>query len=169
MQLRTLTGILCLGSASWAASATPDRIRDAGTRAIRLIQSSQKSWYNKQSCASCHQQVLPALAFRAAREHGIPVDERLAHADAVKTFGYYANVDRAVQYTHIIDPALNDGYHLVAADAAGVTPSLVTAVYARHVASHQKADGRWATGDVRPPQSYSAFTATAIGMRAIQL
>ena len=45
---------------------------------------------------------------------------------------------RAVQYTHIIDPAMNDGYHLLAADAVSVRPSLVTALYARHIAAHQK-------------------------------
>jgi ankyrin repeat protein len=167
--MRTLLGVLCLASASWAASATPDRIRDVATKAVALIQHSQKSWYSKHSCASCHQQVLPSLAFRDAREHGIPVDENLARADAVKTFGYYANLDRAVQYTHVIDPALDNGYHLVAAEATGVRPSVVTAVYARLVANRQQPDGHWATGDIRPPQSYSTFTATAIAVRAIQL
>ena len=71
----------------------------------RSFRSSQKNWSSKQSCYSCHQQVLPALAFRAAREHGIPVDEAAAHADAASAFGFYANLDRAVQYTHMIDPA----------------------------------------------------------------
>ncbi|MDQ2950020.1 MAG: ankyrin repeat domain-containing protein [Acidobacteriota bacterium] len=112
---------------------------------------------------------MPALAFRDAREHGIPVDETLAHADAVKSFGYYDKLDSAVQYTHIIDPAMDDGYHLLAANAVGVRPSLVTALYARHIAAHQKPDGRWVTGDTRPPQSYSPFTATAISLHAIQL
>lgn len=169
MYIRTLTGIVCLTSGAWAASANPDRIREAATKAVALIQTSQKDWYNKQSCSSCHQQVLPALAFRAAREHGIRVDEDLAHADAVKSFGYFSNLDRAVQYTHVIDPALDTGQQLIAAEAAGIRPSLVTAVYARHVAAHQKPDGHWITGDVRPPQSNSSFTATAIGLRAIQL
>ena len=79
--------------------------------------------------------MLPALAFRAAREHGIPVDEKAARADAVAAFGFYSNLDRAVQYTHLIDPALDDGYGLMAARAAGVRPSLVTAVYARLLAA----------------------------------
>ena len=61
-------------------------------------QSSQKTWYAKQSCASCHHQYLPALAFQAARGHGIPIDEADAHADAVKAF-VYTDLDRAVQYT----------------------------------------------------------------------
>jgi ankyrin repeat protein len=54
-------------------------------------------------------------------------------------------------------------------DAAGVRPNLAAAVYARHVAMRQKPDGHWVTIDVRPPQSYSYITATALSLRAIQL
>jgi ankyrin repeat protein len=158
---------LCLTSLSLADEATPARIREAAVKAVALIQKSQKSWPSKQSCYSCHQQVLPALAFQAAREHGIPVDEPAAHADASFAFAFYSNLDRAVQYTHIIDPAMDDGYGLMAACAAGLRPSLVTAVYARLLAARQEADGHWETGDERPPESYSPFTATAISMAAI--
>ena len=167
--MRTFLGILCLASAGWGADASADSIRNAATKAVALIQSSQKAWYNKQSCSSCHQQYLPALAFRAAREHGIPVNEDLARANTVRSFASFANLDRAVQYTHVIDAALDDGNHLVAADAAGVRASVVTAVYARFIARRQMPDGRWITVDMRPPQSYSTFTATAISLRAIQL
>ncbi len=160
--------ILCAISVLWADDGSSTRIREAATKAVALIQKSQKSWPSKQSCFSCHQQVLPALAFRAAREHGIPVDEPAAHADAAYAFSFYSNLDRAVQYTHIIDPAMDDGYGLMAADAAGLRPSLVTAVYARLLAVRQEADGHWETGDERPPESYGPFTATAISMAAIQ-
>ena len=81
----------------------------------------------------------------------------------------FANLDRAVQYTHIIDPAMDDGYGLMAANAAGLRPSLVTAVYARSIAARQEADGHWESADERPPQSYSPFTATAVSIAAIQL
>ena len=69
----------------------------------------------------------------------------------------------------IIDPANSDGWALIAAHAAGVQPSLVTAVYARRVANWQRPDGHWPTIDQRPPQSYSLFTATAVALRAMQL
>jgi ankyrin repeat protein len=166
--MKLWVGILCSISAVWASDAQTARIRDAATKAVAVIQNSQKGWSSKQSCFSCHQQVLPALAFRAAREHGIPVDEAAAHADAAAAFGFYANLDRAVQYTHVIDPALDDGYGLMAADAVGVRPSLVTAVYARLLAARQEADGHWETGDERPPESYSPFTATAVAVAAIR-
>jgi hypothetical protein len=84
---------------------------------------------------------LPALAFRVAREHGIPVDETAAHADAPAAFGYFSNLARAVEYAHVIDPALDDGYTLIAANAAGVRPSLVRAVYARLIAARPESDG----------------------------
>jgi ankyrin repeat protein len=144
-------------------------VQEAATKAVAIIQKSQKNWYMKESCFSCHQQLFPAIAFRYAREHGIPVDEQAAHADAAAAFGFYSNFERAVEYTHIIDPALNDGYGMIAANAAGVRPSLVTAVYARLLAAHQEADGHWESADERPPESYSPFTATAISLCAIQL
>ncbi|MDQ2950021.1 MAG: hypothetical protein M3Y27_29470, partial [Acidobacteriota bacterium] len=52
MHTRALLAILCFGSASWAASVTPAGIREAATKAVGLIQTSQKDWYNKQSCGS---------------------------------------------------------------------------------------------------------------------
>ena len=162
-------GILCCCAAAlWAGDETA-RIRDAATKAVAIIQSSQKSWPSKQSCYSCHQQILPSLAFRAARQHGIPVDETAAHADAAFAFGFYSNLDRAVQNTFVIDPALDDGWGLVAADADGVRPNLVTAVYARLLAARQEPDGHWETEDERPPESYSPFTATAVSLAAIQI
>jgi ankyrin repeat protein len=153
----------------WAGEPSTARIQEAATKAVAIVQKSQKNWHTRQTCFYCHQQVLPALAFQAAREHGIAVDESAAHADAAAAFGYFSNFARAVEYTHIIDPAMDDGYGMLAANSAGVHPSLVTAVYARLLAARQEADGRWETVDERPPQSYSAFTATAISLHAIQI
>jgi len=162
-------GTVCLVSAAWAGDNSTARIQEAATKAVAIIQNSQKNWYAKQSCFSCHQQVLPALAFLIAREHGIAVDEKAAHADSAAAFGYFSNFERAVEYTHVIDPAMSDSYGMIAASAAGVHPSLVTAVYARLLAARQEADGRWESVDERPPQSYSPFTATAVTLHAIQL
>src|ERR1700738_3283866 len=111
-----------------AEDALHTRVREAAERGIRLLQGSQEGWYAKQSCSSCHHQYLPAMAFREAREHGLHIDERAAEADFRRTC-IYAALDRAIQYTHIIEPAMADGYRLVAANAAGVRPNLVTAVY----------------------------------------
>ncbi len=156
-------------SAVHAGEPSAARIQEAATKAVAIIQQSQKGWYTKQSCASCHQQILPALAFRAAREHGIPVDEKAAHADAAAAFGHFADFERAVERSHIIDPGMDDAFEMIAANAAGVRPGLATAASARFLAALQEADGHWETADERPPQSYSRVTATAVSLRAIQL
>ena len=168
-RMRTLLGMMCVATALTAAEATSNHIRDAATRAIALLQSSQKEWNTKQSCESCHHQILPAIAFRVAREHGLPIDEDAARTTAARAFTPFASLDRAVQYTHVIDPSLDDGYRLIAMDASGVRPNVTAAVYARHIAEHQRPDGHWVTIDQRPPQSFSYITATAVSLRAIEL
>jgi len=165
--------VVCLLAAPLTASAqdpSDDQIRDAAVRAIGAMQKAQVTWYttNKQVCASCHHQYQPALAFRAARERGLPVDEAIARADALKAFTF-ADLDRAIQYTHVIEPAMDDAYRMVAAHAAGVTPNLATAVYARLLISRQNREGDWDGFHQRPPSSYSRFTMAALGLRAVQL
>jgi ankyrin repeat protein len=146
------------------------RVREAATKGVAAIQKAQAAWYtaNKQVCASCHHQYQPALAYRAARERGIPVDDAIARADAVKAFTF-ADIDRAIQYSYVIEPAMDDAYRMVAAHAAGVPPNLGAAVYARLLISRQNRDGDWDGFHQRPPSSYSRFTMTALGLRAVQV
>ena len=165
--MRLLLGIALSIAVLPGADAPADRVREAAKQAIGLIQKSQVTWYKKQSCTSCHNQLLPAMAFRAAREHGIPVDENIAHADAAAAFRGYSNLDRIVQDTDIIDPP-SMGYHLLAGEAAGVRPNLSTAAQARLLASRQEPDGHWEPFDARPPQHYSPFTDTVTAAVAIQ-
>ena len=167
------TSVFCLFLATLhAETASPDQIRSAATRAIAIVQRGVTGFYKSQDCFSCHDHGLPMLAFRVAREHGISVDETAAKQVAAK--GLLAgpdlsSIDRAVQDMMIVDPALSDGWALIAADAVGVRPDLVTAAYAQRVARWQRPDGHWPTLDDRPPQSYSPFTATAVALRAMQL
>jgi ankyrin repeat protein len=144
-------------------------VREAAARGLAAIQKAQAPWFaaNKQVCASCHHQYQPALALRAAREHGVPVNEEIARADAAKAFTF-ADLDRAVQYQYVIEPAMDDAYRLVAAQAAGVPPNLGAAVYARLLISRQNPDGDWDGFHQRPPSSYSRFTMAALGLRAVQ-
>ena len=152
-----------------ASAQSEAQIRDAAARGVAAVTAAQKVWANsKQVCASCHHQFQPAHAFKAAREHGIPVDEVTARADAATAFSY-GDLDRAIQYTHIIEPAVDDAQRLVAADAAGVKPNLTAAVYVKLLISRQNADGTWDSYHQRPPSSYSRITFAALGLRAVDL
>src|SRR5499433_4298133 len=170
MQMRFAALLLAvLGSGSaFAAGAEPAALRDAAAKNLALFQQSQKKWFDVQRCDSCHHQYQPALAYRAAREHGIPFDETIARADAARAFAY-ADLDKLVQYSWIIEPGITDAYQLIAADAAGVRPSLGTAVMARVLIARQNRGGDWPSHRQRPPSSYSNVTFTALGVRAIQL
>lgn len=166
-----LTPALVLLPALAGAQIDDDaRIREAAVRGVAAIQKAQSGWYttHKQVCASCHHQYQPALAFRAAREHGVPVDETIARADAVKAFTF-ADIDRAIQYLYVIEPAMDDAYRMVAAHAAGVPSNLGAAVYARLLISRQNRAGDWDGFHQRPPSSYSRVTMAALGLRAVQL
>ena len=155
-----------------AQTASPDQIRSAAKGAVAVVQRGSAGFYKFMDCFSCHDHGLPMLTLRRARERGIAVDEPVASQVAAK--GLLAtpdlsSIDRSVQYPMIVDPAVADGWALIAAHAAGVQPNLITGVYARRVANWQRRDGHWPTVDVRPPQSYSLFTATAVALRAMQL
>ena len=155
-----------------AATVPKDQILSSATRAVALVQRATTGFYKTQECFSCHDHALPMLTFRVARERGIPVDEAAAAQVAAKglmRLPDLVSIDRAIQDNMIIDTASSDSWALVSADAAGLKPNLITAVYARRIANWQHADGHWATIDTRPPQGYSEFTATAAAAQAMQL
>jgi ankyrin repeat protein len=167
-----LTGIV-LGLTVFATpvlAQTPAEVREAVVKAIAPVQKAQEPWYtaNKQVCASCHHQYQPSLAYRAARERGVPVNETIARADAAKAFTF-ADIDKAIQYQYVIEPSVDDAYRMIAANAAGVAPNLGAAIYARLLISRQNTDGTWDGFHQRPPSSYSRFTMATLGLRAVQL
>jgi ankyrin repeat protein len=171
--MRTVSGLIVVVLIAALSSAgqepPPEQVRNAASLAIAAIQKAQASWYttNKQVCASCHHQYQPAIAYRVARNHGLTLNEDIARADAIKAFTF-ADIDRAVQYTYVIEPAMDDAYRMVAANAAGVKPNLGAAVYARLLISRQNTDGDWDGFHQRPPSSYSRVTMAALGLRAVQ-
>jgi ankyrin repeat protein len=155
-----------------AQMASPDQVRSAATRAVAIVQHGSTGFSSVMQCFSCHDHALPMLTLHAARERGVAVDEAAARQVVAKGFLFTTNlasIDYAVQDPMIVDPAPSDGWALVAAHAAGVQPNLVTAAYARRIATWQRPDGHWPTGDARPPQSYSLFTATALAVETMHL
>jgi ankyrin repeat protein len=169
IRLRLSLALLLTTTAFAAQASVPSALPPAVIKPLALLQRTGVGWFDKQTCRSCHQQDLPMLTFRLALERGAPVDPALLRREVSGAYGFLSSLDRAVQHTHMIDPAMDYGMSLVAAHDAGVPASLSTAVYARLIAGRQRADGHWITVDLRPPQAHSEFTATAIAMRAVQL
>ena len=163
---------LCLlAPALFAQAPTEREIRAALDRAIPMVQSATAGFYKTQDCFSCHNYALPMKAFQMARSRGIALDEAVLQQVATKGLSRLPDLislDRAVQDVMIIDTVAADGWALEAARAAGIPRTAVTAVYARRLANWQESDGHFNTSDVRPPQSHSLFTATAVAAQAMR-
>ncbi|MBI4470624.1 MAG: ankyrin repeat domain-containing protein [Acidobacteria bacterium] len=143
-------------------------LRAASAKALERMQESQVAWSKVETCASCHHQLLPQIAISLARPRGVPFKEEVAREMTSETFTFFKDLDGAIQGYEFID-GFFDGLSLVSAHATGIAPSLMTDASAQFLASQQLADGSWPTIDVRPPQSHSAFTVTAVCARAVQL
>lgn len=139
------------------------RIRESVSKTLALFEKTGSEW--KIPCISCHHQGLAMMAQEAARRHGVPVNEAAAQAHAEKTLGQLSSVDGVVMPVD----SFGHGYALLAAHSMHIGPNLATAAYARRFANAQLRDGHWAATDARPPHSASVFTATAIGIRVMQV
>src|SRR5262249_36511786 len=76
---------------------TESELRAASTKAIQLIQRAQVVWSKKETCASCHHQLLPEKMSKMARERGVPFDETIARDTTAATFSFMKDLDGAVQ------------------------------------------------------------------------
>jgi ankyrin repeat protein len=163
------TLILLTQTASAQPAPPLPTTRAAVERALPMLERSAKNFVAQRSCVSCHHNILPILTLRAAVTRGFRVDVATLGEIERKTFRELINArafDDAVQGLAVSDPTPNDSWLLLAAQTAGLAPDLVSAVYAKRIASWQH-DGRWTTSDFRPPHSSSVFTATATAVRAV--
>jgi ankyrin repeat protein len=163
-----MRALIALLTVATAQAASPDAIRLAVTKAVALMQASQKEWDEGWACASCHHQYLTAIAYESARHYGIQVNEEIARADAEMGFRGLSNLSAAVEGSRAIEPSIGDAYRLWAAEASGYPVSLAMQADVRMMAGRQKPDGHWDTMDQRPPQSHSPFTATALAIRSLR-
>jgi ankyrin repeat protein len=155
------------------AAQAPDvsRVREAATRGFALVQATQKQSLTKQFCSgTCHLQVMGAFAYKSMKEHGLPVDEAAAKADALKAFGQVPGgaLSFALQDYPGGEPGIGASF-MVAAHALGSTRTVTTAAMGRVIALVQQPAGDWTSFHVRAPSSYSSFTFTAYSLRAMQL
>ena len=142
-------------------------VKIAASKAVALVQEVGARWHRKQSCTSCHNQILPLLALKRAREHGVPVNEDLAATMLRQSVANF-RVDYAIQGWNP-EMTSEEAFTLIAAHDSGVPANDTAAAFARLFARRQMPDGRWLLDDFRPPQSFSEITSTAVVLRAIQI
>src|SRR5262245_30942626 len=58
-----------------AGASDADAVKKSVEKSIALLQASGSQFSRTSGCTSCHHQYLPQMAFGAARDHGIALDE----------------------------------------------------------------------------------------------
>jgi ankyrin repeat protein len=173
-----VAGLLICGLALWIASTTaasePSAIvardaREAVVRAIPLLQSSAKTWHEKQKCSSCHHQFLGITTLVVARDRGFKIDEAM-FADEVRLSALRDSARDALVLGDVsINEQIGRSYQALSMGAAGVSATPVTDLLAHMLMGKQHVNGNWNSYSHRPPLEDSEFTATAVTIRALQL
>jgi ankyrin repeat protein len=138
---------------------------------LTLMQRSSEVFLDKtkRGCISCHHQDLPMMAVGLAEERGVNVDRQIAQhqVDAMLEI-LSKRRERLLEGTGIPD-RLDVGYDLMALHAGHVLRNSTTDALVHYLALKQRSDGHWTTTLFRPPLNDSAFTATALSLRALHL
>lgn len=144
--------------------------RSAVERSMPLIQNSAVTFYERGGCVSCHHNLLGLMTAQTLRRPGLTLDEKIA-ASELRVLAEDITTSRDQALQGIVVPgglSTTTGYILIGLAAAGHPADSATDALVRLLRRAQLPDGRWVS-PVRPPSEASAFTATAVALRGIQL
>jgi N-acyl-D-amino-acid deacylase len=148
-------------------------IRAAVTKSVALLQTSGHTWIERAGCVSCHHQALPALAFALARARGFTVDGEMTRERVQAAIARWGPQREALLQANtgpIARGAMGAAYTLLGLAADCVPPNTTTDAIVHYLAALQLSDGRFrGENPMRPPLEGNDVTATAIGIRALQL
>jgi ankyrin repeat protein len=144
--------------------------REAVERSIPLLQKTDSIFIQKSGCVSCHNNALTAITVAAARNSGIPVDERIAR-NQVRAIASYIETwrERALQGVGIPGESDTVSYILLGLAAENYPPDPATDAMARYLKSQQWPDGRWRMLGHRPPIESSDIQVSAAALRSLQV
>ncbi len=140
-------------------------------RSLALLQKSGDQFVRVSGCTSCHHQSLTQMANDLARKRGIAVNEKIAKQQVEAVIATFQPArELMLQGTdRLPDPPISLGYALLGLHAEGYPADETTAAMAYLISTKQRADGSFPSMPARPPIESSDVTATALGLRAIQL
>jgi hypothetical protein len=153
------TGPASPTSGQAALPTAPDRdVREAATRAVRLIDRTSAQFLATRTCFTCHSQTVSAIVLRDARNVGIEIDE----------VNFKRQYERAFEDSMFggvrVDTA---GYALWALDVGQHAPNEKTDQLVRYLLNYQKELGIWKMTVDRPPAEASSFTTNYVAIRAL--
>lgn len=158
-----------------SAPAPPTNFRPASSlraaigRSLPLIQRADEQFLKKAGCVSCHHNSVGAMTVSLARARRIPVNEKVASAQA-NAIGEYLHTwrDRALQGIGIPGDTTTVGYILIGLAAENHPTDIATDAMAKFLLEQQMKSGAWLPLASRPPIEGSSIQSTAITMMALK-
>ena len=143
-----------------AISTVPNQgVREAATRAVRLIDRASANFLTTRACFTCHTQTLSAMVLRDAHKVGIEIDEA----------NFKQQYERAFEVHGALGGVRVDtvGYALWALDIGQHAPDDKTEAMVEYVLNYQKDLGTWKITVDRPPAEASNFTTNYVALRGL--
>jgi N-acyl-D-amino-acid deacylase len=154
-----------------AGASDAGAIRQAVESAIALLQKSGPQFVKVSGCTSCHHQSLPQMAYAAARERGFHVDAAVSQQQVKAVMAMFRPIREQMEKgtINLPNPGISAGYSLLGLGAEGYAPDETTTAMTLAIARTQMPDGSFGVLAARPPSEASAFTSTALGLRALEV
>lgn len=153
-----------------AAEVDPETIRGAVERSLPLLEKTGPIFFEKAGGISCHNQSLPAMAMRLARDKGFSLDEKASRAHVKNAAAFWGPLtEDHFQLEDVPGDTATIGYTLMGLAADEHAADKMTDAFVLWTAATQRLDGSWRDHLHRPPIEYSPVTATALGVRTLQL
>src|SRR6266446_2608891 len=141
----------------------------AVTRALPLVQKAAANYPKHRDCFSCHHQTLPMLALVTARDHRLPIDDKILETQGEFTHKWFqGQIENMNQGRGIGGRAMNVGYGLWALSLASWKANETTQAMATYLIKTQKQDGHWEGQVTRPPLEESSVMATVLACAGLK-
>jgi hypothetical protein len=174
MKRLTMIGLLLLPLGLAVGSshgAEVEKIKAAAEKSLALLQECGPKFFLASGCIACHQQSVTSLAVGEARLRGLKYNEATAREQVLIT-AQFAKTYREQFLERVDHPAGSApsvGYVSLGLAAEKYPADEITDAMIIELAGRQHTDGSWTAFGHRPPLEYSRISATALGIRAMQL
>ena len=147
-------------------AATP---RKAIATALPPLYKGGREFFKRSGCASCHHNILPAIAFSEVRAKDIELNQQDVQQNYLQLTAWL-NGNREGLWQDIPIPGAETtaGYLLWGLKASGHGRDRATDALVHYLAESQELDGGWQVRADRPPIESGRVTPTAIAIRALR-
>ncbi len=144
--------------------ASKKAVREAATRAVRLVEQTSAKFLETRKCFTCHTQTLSAMVLKEAGGSGFDVDEQNFKRQFERAFGLHSSLLKTPLNGLRVDTV---GYGLWALDIGQHAPDDMTKDMVSYLLNYQKKLGFWKVTVDRPPAEASNFTTNYVAIRGL--